>query len=41
MTHGQEEALVHWAGLAGLNARPLHLIGYGDEEGESLREGTE
>jgi len=32
VTHGQEEALVHWASLAGLKARPLHLIGYGDEE---------
>ncbi|MDQ0511922.1 ligase-associated DNA damage response exonuclease [Ancylobacter amanitiformis] len=32
VTHGQEDALVHWAGLAGLRARPLHMVGYGEEE---------
>ena len=32
VTHGQEDALVHWAQSAGLRARPLHLAGYGDEE---------
>lgn len=32
VTHGQEEALVHWCGENGIRARPLHLIGYGDEE---------
>ncbi|MBE7244667.1 MAG: ligase-associated DNA damage response exonuclease [Actinomycetospora chiangmaiensis] len=31
VTHGEAEALVHWAGGRGLDARPLHLIGYGDE----------
>jgi putative mRNA 3-end processing factor len=31
VTHGQEDALVHWCGLNGIAARPLHLIGYGDE----------
>lgn len=31
VTHGQEDALVHWAGLNGIAARPLRLIGYGDE----------
>ena len=31
VTHGQEDALVHWCGLRGLKARPLD-IGYGDEE---------
>jgi putative mRNA 3-end processing factor len=31
VTHGQEDALVHWCGLRGLRARPLNLIGYGDE----------
>jgi putative mRNA 3-end processing factor len=35
VTHGETEALVHWAGLRGLAARPLDLIGYGDEEGEA------
>ncbi|MDQ4059936.1 MAG: ligase-associated DNA damage response exonuclease [Pseudomonadota bacterium] len=32
VTHGQEDALVHWALNRGLAAKPLHLIGYGDEE---------
>jgi len=32
VTHGQEDALVHWCGTQGLRARPLHLLGYGDEE---------
>jgi putative mRNA 3-end processing factor len=31
VTHGQEDALVHWCGTQGLRARPLHLVGYGDE----------
>src|SRR5262249_4148629 len=34
VTHGQEDALVHWAVLRGLKARPLAIVGYGDE-GES------
>ncbi|MEW6257567.1 MAG: ligase-associated DNA damage response exonuclease [Pseudomonadota bacterium] len=34
VTHGAEEALVHWAGTLGLRARPLHMVGYGEEEGE-------
>ena len=32
ITHGAEDALAHWATQRGLRARPLHLIGYGDEE---------
>jgi putative mRNA 3-end processing factor len=32
VTHGQEDALVHWAKSRGLNARPLDIVGYGDEE---------
>jgi putative mRNA 3-end processing factor len=32
VTHGAEEALVHWCGLRGLAARPLGIVGYGDEE---------
>ncbi len=32
ITHGAEDALVHWATQRGLRARPLHLMGYGDEE---------
>jgi putative mRNA 3-end processing factor len=32
VTHGEEDPLVHWATSQGLAARPLHLIGYGDDE---------
>jgi putative mRNA 3-end processing factor len=32
VTHGQEEALVHWCQTQGLKARPLDIVGYGDEE---------
>ena len=32
VTHGEEEALVHWAHMQGLTAKPLALVGYGDEE---------
>jgi putative mRNA 3-end processing factor len=32
VTHGQEDALVHWCGLQGLKARPLDIAGYGDED---------
>jgi putative mRNA 3-end processing factor len=35
VTHGAEDALVHWCQSRGLRARPLHMIGYDDEEGES------
>ncbi|HEY9214600.1 MAG TPA: DNA ligase-associated DEXH box helicase, partial [Ancylobacter sp.] len=38
VTHGQEDALVHWALLAGLKARPLHMVGYGEEEAEASPE---
>ncbi len=31
VTHGREEALVRWCELAGIKARPLHLVGYEDE----------
>lgn len=31
VTHGQEDALVHWCGTKGLKAKPLRLVGYGDE----------
>lgn len=34
VTHGQEDALVHWCQSKGLIARPLALVGYGDEEEE-------
>ena len=32
VTHGQEEALVHWSVTHGLQAQPLDIIGYGDED---------
>lgn len=32
VTHGQEDALVHWCRSKGLAARPLDLVGYGDED---------
>ena len=35
VTHGVEDALVYWCGTRGLEARPLHLIGYGEEDAES------
>ncbi|WP_349368628.1 ligase-associated DNA damage response exonuclease [Salinarimonas sp.] len=39
VTHGQEDALVHWCGTMGISARPLHMLGYGDE-GEDTGEVT-
>jgi putative mRNA 3-end processing factor len=42
VTHGQEDALVHWCKSQGLAARPLDLVGYGDEEeSETLAPGDE
>ena len=32
VTHGEEDALVHWCETQGLKARPLRIVGYGDEE---------
>ena len=40
VTHGQEDALVHWCQTRGLVARPLHLVGYDEEESETV-EGEE
>ncbi len=34
VTHGNEEALVHWAANAGFRARALSLVGRGEEEQE-------
>lgn len=31
VTHGREEALVRWCELNGITGRPLHLVGYEDE----------
>ncbi|OZA91257.1 MAG: DNA ligase-associated DEXH box helicase, partial [Azorhizobium sp. 39-67-5] len=41
VTHGAEDALVHWAGTAGLRARPLHMVGYGEEDAEEGEAGEE
>jgi putative mRNA 3-end processing factor len=42
VTHGQEDALVHWCKTKGLAARPLDLVGYGDEDdGEAAPAGEE
>jgi putative mRNA 3-end processing factor len=32
VTHGQEDALIHAAGLRGIKGRALRLVGYGDED---------
>ena len=32
VTHGEEDALVRWCTLNGRAARPLHLVGYGEED---------
>jgi putative mRNA 3-end processing factor len=34
VTHGQEDALVHWCQTRGLTARPLAIVGYGEEDDE-------
>lgn len=42
VTHGQEDALVHWCQTRQLRARPLAIVGYGDEdEGAVVDEATE
>jgi putative mRNA 3-end processing factor len=32
VTHGQEDALVHWCRTRGVKARPLYIVGYGNED---------
>jgi putative mRNA 3-end processing factor len=34
VTHGREEALVRWCALNGIAAKPLHMVGYEENEGE-------
>jgi putative mRNA 3-end processing factor len=34
VTHGEEDALVHWCETQGLKARPLRMVGYGEDEAE-------
>jgi putative mRNA 3-end processing factor len=40
VTHGQEDALVHWATSRGIRARPLNLVGYGDDGEVEPGDGT-
>jgi len=39
VTHGQEDALVHWCATRGLKARPLDIVGYGEEDDEAVSRG--
>lgn len=32
VTHGREEALIHWCAMRQMKARALHLVGYEDDE---------
>lgn len=41
VTHGEEEALVHWCKTQGLAARPLALVGYGEEDESATRGGED
>ncbi len=41
VTHGEEDALVHWCKSQGLAAQPLALVGYGEEDDESGAAGGE
>jgi len=41
VTHGQEDALVHWCGTRGLKARPLDIVGYGEEDEPSEQSAAE
>jgi putative mRNA 3-end processing factor len=38
VTHGAEDAIVHWCRERGIDAQPLHMIGYGDDEAEAAAE---
>ena len=40
VTHGQEDALVHWCRAQGLKARPLDIVGYGEEDDEAAVPGA-
>jgi putative mRNA 3-end processing factor len=34
VTHGEEDALVHWCLTSGRKARPLRIVGYGEEDAD-------
>jgi putative mRNA 3-end processing factor len=40
VTHGAEDALVHWCVARGLAARPLRFVGYGEEDETEAGEGA-
>lgn len=40
VTHGEEDGLVRWCEMRGLRARPLRLVGYGEEEDEEEDQGA-
>ncbi|MBS7705549.1 ligase-associated DNA damage response exonuclease [Chelatococcus asaccharovorans] len=40
VTHGEADALVHWCTNRGLTAKPLHLIGYSDDEEAAAADGV-
>jgi putative mRNA 3-end processing factor len=42
VTHGEADALVHWASGQGIAAEPLHMLGYGEEgaDGAEVVEGA-
>lgn len=41
VTHGQEDALVHWCTTQGLAAQPLELVGYGEEDDDAAAPASE
>ncbi len=41
VTHGQEDALVHWCATSGRKARPLDIAGYGEEDDAETSSETE
>jgi len=41
VTHGEEDALVHWCKTQGLAARPLALVGYGEEDESATTDGED
>jgi len=41
VTHGEEDALVHWCKTQGLAARPLALVGYGEEDESAVAGGED
>jgi putative mRNA 3-end processing factor len=38
VTHGESDALTYWAQTRGIDAKPLHLMGYGNDDADSAAE---